>query len=227
VAVAALCAVPGAFAASAVPHPVPPSPESAAWCDTFTGGRSGGVVEGYTGLVPDLPVCGPSPTYSRLPDASQRVRLPEAWGKSLWRGDLVGFQCVELSERWLAMAYGLDVVSANGNQVAWRYYAVYHASHRGMRLVTNGTPGASPQPGDIISFSNHPTFQGDADGGHVAVVVAGGHVDPAGNGEIFVAQENLKGLSYTHQGLPVRGWVVGARGEGFRYAEWLRVAGAA
>jgi hypothetical protein len=198
---------------------VSPSPESAAWCTTFTGERSGGgVLEGWTGLSPSLPVCGPAPYYDSAGDVP--VRLPEAYGNSFWSGTLDGFQCVELSDRWLAMAYGLNVVTANGDEVARNYYNTYHASHPGMRLIGNGTAGQAPKPGDVISFSNNPSFTGDDDGGHVAVVVNGGSVNSAGNGAIYIAQENVSGLSFTHQELSVSHWRVS--GEGFAYVEWLQ-----
>ena len=201
---------------------ISPSPESTAWCTTFTGDGSGGVFEGWTGLNPNLPVCGPSPEFSGAANADTPVRLPEAYGDSFWSGTLDGFQCVELADRWLAMAYGLDVLSnTNGDRVAANYYDSYHASHPQMRLITSGTSGQWPQPGDVISFSDSGTFY-DSDGGHVAVVVPGGSVDSAGNGTIYVAQENVEDLSFTHQALTVSHWQV--NGEGYSNVEWLQVA---
>jgi hypothetical protein len=202
---------------------ISPSPESSAWCTTFTGeATSGGVLEGWMGLQPNLPVCGPSPEFSSAKDANTPVRLPEAWGDSFWDGTLDGFQCVELADRWLAMAYGLNVVLGNGDKIASNYYAAYHSSHPEMRLIANGTAGGAPKPGDVISFSHSKSFT-DSDGGHVAVVVKGGTVNSAGNGEIYIAQENIGGgLSFTHQELTVSGWKVS--GEGFSYLEWLRVS---
>jgi hypothetical protein len=208
--------------AAAAPAEISPSPESSAWCTTFTGEGSGGVLEGWTGLDPNLPVCGPSPEYSNAPDAGTSVRLPEAYGRSFWSGTLDGFQCVELSDRWLAMAYGLNVVSnTNGDRVAANYYATYHASHSQMRLIASGTAGQWPKPGDVISFSDSSTFY-DQDGGHVAVVVPGGSVNSSGSGTIYVAQENVEGLSFTHQALAVSHWQV--NGEGYSNVEWLHVA---
>ena len=207
-----------ADAAPAGPRLISPSPESSAWCTTFTGERSGGgVLEGWTGLTPTLPVCGPAPYYSSAGDVP--VRLPEAYGNSFWSGTLDGFQCVELSDRWLAMAYGLNVVTANGDEVAKNYYSKYHATHPAMRLIGNGNAGQVPAPGDVISFSDNSSFSGDSDGGHVAVVVNGGSVNSAGNGAIYIAQENVSGLSFTHQKLTVSRWRVS--GEGFSYVEWL------
>ncbi len=216
-AVVLLWSLPGAAFAE-----ISPSPESSAWCTTFTGEGSGGVLEGWTGLDPNLPVCGPSPEYSNAANRNTSVRLPEAYGKSFWSGTLDGFQCVELSDRWLAMAYGLNVLSnTNGDRVAANYYDAYHASHPQMRLIASGTSGQWPQPGDVISFSDSGSFY-DKDGGHVAVVVPGGSVNSAGNGTIYVAQENVEGVSFTHQALSVSNWHV--NGEGYSDVEWLHVA---
>jgi hypothetical protein len=128
-----------------------------------------------------------------------------------------GFQCVELSERFLYITHGWTGIGAyggerdtNGAEVA-KHYAAAHS----VPLIANGTPGVSPQVGDVISFSTTSTF---TDTGHTGVVVAS-NVNSEGNGSIELLSEN-----FNHTGdlkpLAVSHWQVASIG--FAHTEWIQ-----
>ncbi len=159
---------------------------SAGWCSTH-----GASVGGWTGTLPNLPICGPGPAYG---GTAAYVDLPGPGGSLAgYYNATPGFQCVELAERYLALVDGLAPVEANGDQVAANYHAAYPRS----LLVVNGSPAAvghAPVRGDVISFSLSPSFNDPTDG-HVAVVVASA-VNGAGDGTVEVAQENVSSADY-------------------------------
>jgi hypothetical protein len=137
-----------------------------------------------------------------------------------------GFQCVELAERFLAVIFGLSPVLADGESVA----ANYHAAYPGTKLYVNGTSSAvghPPEPGDVLSLSEDPSFHG-ADDGHVAVVVESSVDRATGDGSIVVAQENVASTDY-HKTIDVTRWrledpVDPADPEyQFAFAEWLHL----
>ncbi len=137
-----------------------------------------------------------------------------------------GFQCVELAERFLAVADGLAPVLANGQQVA----ANYHAAYPNTQLYVNGSRAAVGHPpvaGDVISFSEAPGF--DAyDDGHVAVVSSSSVNEKTGNGTVTIAQENVS-AGYQIYTVVLAHWrLVDPNSPsdalfGFPYAEWLHV----
>lgn len=137
-----------------------------------------------------------------------------------------GFQCVELAERFLAVADGLAPVFANGQQVA----ANYHSTYASTELYLNGSASAvghAPVAGDVISFSNAPGFDAVTDG-HVAVVSSSAVDKRTGNGALTIAQENVS-RGYNRYTLLVEHWrLVDPNSApdalfGFAYAEWLHV----
>lgn len=193
-------------------------PTSARWCAEY-----GASVVGWTETTPNLPICGPGPgdggTYAD-------VTIPGPYGASGYFFNATpGFQCVELAERFLALADGLAPVLANGQQVARNY----HAAYSNTSLYVNGSRssiGHAPLAGDVISFSNAPGF--DAwQAGHVAVVDRSS-VNSGGNGTVTIAQENV-GAGYWIYRLDVVRWrLVDPTSApdalwGFAYAEWLHV----
>jgi hypothetical protein len=133
----------------------------------------GSTLGGWTETSPNLPICGPGPDYG---GSWQYVDLPGPGGAmDAFYNATPGFQCVELAERWLAVADGLAPQHAEGSLVA----AVYHAAFSRSTLVVNGSSGAVGHPpvrGDVISFSLVPSFEDPSDG-HVAIVVHSS-VDP-------------------------------------------------
>jgi hypothetical protein len=119
----------------------------------------------YRGVL----ACGPRPWADGGPHAVVQF-FPGAWGELEW-------ECVELSMRFMYLAYGINPYQANGNQVVTNY--------DGDRLIkiNNGTPGISPQPDDIISTGVTSTY------GHTAIVMEN-NVDTQGNGTIQVLEQN-------------------------------------
>jgi hypothetical protein len=123
-----------------------------------------------------LPACGPRPAFD---NCGNYCDYPEhfysgAWGELEW-------ECVELSMRYLYLAYAVNPYSANGNQVVANY------SGSALTKVTNGS-GQAPVPGDVISFN-------DANAaGHTALVASSSVSN--GNGTIYVLQQNFGGNGY-------------------------------
>jgi hypothetical protein len=119
-------------------------------------------------------VCGPRPGADGA--ANRMVRFfPGAWGELEW-------QCVELSMRWLYVAYGVSPYGANGKDVVYNYTP---ASGGGLVKYFNGTPGIAPTPGDVLSFG----ATASSSFGHTAVVESA-NVDGAGNGTIRILSQN-------------------------------------
>ena len=126
-----------------------------------------------------------------------------------------GFQCVELSERYLYVKRGWTALYANGAQVA----SVYSAAH-GVPLIHNGTAGKAPQVGDVMSFSNTSNF---SDTGHTGVVTASA-INAAGNGSITLMSENVGSPGHRtadQRSFTVTNWKV-ATVFGFAYSEWVQ-----
>ncbi|MCU1493927.1 MAG: hypothetical protein JWO62_1691 [Acidimicrobiaceae bacterium] len=194
-------------------------PTSATWCSSH-----GSSLVGWTATVPDLPICGVGPAYGGTWDY---VNLPGPGGiTSGYYSATPGFQCVELADRFLAVVYGLAPVHANGESVAANYHAAYPES----TLYVNGTSssvGHPPEPGDVLSLAEDPSFQG-YDDGHVAVVVKSAVDGATGDGRIVVAQENVASTDYWKT-IDVVGWRLEDPDAPsnpeyqFAYAEWLHI----
>lgn len=112
--------------------------------------------------------------------------FPGAIGEYEW-------ECVELSRRYLHLAYGIAPYYANGNAVVSAY------SGRTLQKIENGSPYAAPQPGDVLAYP----FLSAA--GHSSIVTAS-DVDPEGNGTLTVIEQN-NALSGTNT-LSVKDWKV-------------------
>lgn len=84
--------------------------------------------------------------------------------------DTVGFQCVELADRYLYAENGWAVEYTNGADIA----RVYGAAHGVTPVQSGNSAGLIPRPGDVISFSVLSNFTDDGGyyPGHVAIVVA-------------------------------------------------------
>ena len=109
-------------------------------------------------------VCGPRPGADGATNRLVRF-FPGAWGELEW-------QCVELSMRYLYVAYGVSPYGANGKDVVDNYTP---ASGGGLVKVANGTLGTPPKAGDVISFG--PTIYSSF--GHTGVIEST-NVDGAG-----------------------------------------------
>src|SRR5580658_2363889 len=122
-----------------------------------------------------------------------------------------GFQCVELSERYLYVARGWTSLGANGAQVA----EVYSAKH-GARLVRNGTAGVAPHVGDVMSFSDTSYF---SDTGHTGVITSS-NINGSGTGTIQLLSENVLSTGNLST-FSVTDWTV-AKVFGYPYSEWVQ-----
>ncbi len=137
------------------------------------------------GAFQGLKACGPRPYFDGAPDVLVHF-FPDAWGEYEW-------ECVELSMRYLYLAFGVAPYSANGSGVVWNY--------SGSRLIkiTNGTAGKAPKAGDVLSYNITAPY------GHTSVVVSS-NVDANGNGSIGVLEQNGSANGYrTHN---VANWSV-------------------
>ena len=155
-----------------------------------------------------VPACGPTPASGGV-----RIMLPGGVGP------VVGFQCIELVERYLYVKYGwLPIAATNGAEAVKKYAAARH-----LGIIIDGTKDSSPEVGDIISFSN---TKGFSDIGHTAVVTAS-NVDSSGKGYVVIVGENQNTVKGTYHGytagsvkMAVSDWKITAF-DGDRYIEWL------
>jgi hypothetical protein len=142
----------------------------------------------FFGLI----ACGPGPTQGgsdHLVDF-----FPGSWGEFEW-------ECVELSMRWMYLAWGVNPYPANGDTVAANYAhykAQFNRNGPDLVYVANGTKGDPPQPGDVLSYSEVHTS-----------VVATTSINSAGNGSITVIEDNGGPRSDGWSTLPVTNWEVG------------------
>lgn len=135
----------------------------------------------YRGML----ACGPRPWADHAPDVLVRF-FSGAWGELEW-------ECVELSMRFMYLAYNIPPYYANGNTVV--------ANYRGNKLIkiSNGSPGLAPLPDDILSYCSTCSV------GHTSVVAAAA-VDALGNGSVTVIEENNSSTGTSI--LAVKNWVV-------------------
>jgi hypothetical protein len=97
---------------------------------------------------------------------------PPYYGDEEW-------QCAELAQRWLYLAFGIpNVTVPNGGQdIAVNYYDQQLKMHPGVYplvYLTPTSPGLKPgdlRPGDVISYKGNPGVK-DQEAGHVAIVVS-------------------------------------------------------
>ena len=104
-------------------------------CDAENDPGSHPLGASWHGLV----ACGPRPAAEDVADRTVRF-FEGAWGEYEW-------ECVELSMRWLYLAYGVHPYEANGYDIVDNYTA---ADGGGLVQVANGVVGQLPQPGDVL-----------------------------------------------------------------------------
>jgi hypothetical protein len=149
-----------------------------------------------------LLACGPGPNEG---GADSEVHFYSgAWGELEW-------ECVELSMRWMYLAWGVTPYAANGDQVVDNYSSP--ADGPKLDVVQNGTVGVAPQPGDVLELTDpYDSF------GHTEVVTSSS-VDPQGNGSVEVITQNLDAPTNGWYQLGVSDWVVD--GEFGTVVDWL------
>lgn len=155
-------------------------------CDTtYYYSKSGLNAYPLGGSYRGVKACGPRPWYDGAPDVLVRF-FTGAWGEYEW-------ECVELSMRFLYLAYGVAPYPGNGKDVVANYTGTL------LMKVNNGTASKAPQPGDVLSYGPTTTY------GHTSVVSASS-VDTNGNGSITVIEQNSSATGIkTHT---VTNWVV-------------------
>ncbi len=146
-----------------------------------------------------LVACGPGPTQGG--NDHSVAFFPGAWGEFEW-------ECVELSMRWMYLAWGVNPYPANGWDVVSNYNlddnkAKYNPNGPQLVVVDNGTVGAVPQPGDVISIARTAS---DAYG-HTDVVTSNS-VNDEGYGTITVIQQNGGAGNNGWATYPVNDWTV-------------------
>jgi hypothetical protein len=160
---------------------------------------SGGYVGAYRlgAVYRGMPACGPSPFVGHGTDRFIQF-FPTAHGEFEW-------ECVELSMRFMYLAYGIQPYGANGSQVVWNYQG------SALTQVYNPTSGQAPSPGDVLSYG------ATTGNGHTSVVTASS-VNGSGNGSISVIEQNNSSggagsMSVSNWkvnsniGYPVTGWL--------------------
>ena len=142
-----------------------------------------------------LEACGPRPYYGEGPDVG--VRFPGAsWGVLEW-------ECVELSMRWMYLAWGVEPYPANGSGVVWNYStfeSTYNPGGPPLEPISNDGSGPMPQPGDVLSYG------ATSSAGHTSVVT-GTDIDAGGNGTVTVEEENASADGWDT--VPVTDWILG------------------
>jgi len=131
--------------------------------------------------------CGPRPSYARgLEGLINVLAIVFPYARSVAR--YAGYQCVELTARYLAAAYGARTPAGvvNGAQEVDSYAARYPKLFRSFK---NGNRKHPPKHGDVISFSTNRRF---SDIGHSGVVLRS-KINRKGNGRIKVLEQNFGG----------------------------------
>lgn len=136
--------------------------------------------------------CGPRPSYSRGLSGVVNV-LATVFPYHLSIARYPGYQCVELTARYLAAAYGArtGAGTVNGAQVVDNYARRYPGL---FRTFKNGNRAHPPKHGDVISFSKNRHF---SDVGHAGVVLWS-KLGKKGNGHVKVLEQNYGGSSGAH-----------------------------
>jgi CHAP domain len=196
------------------------NPTNTATWSAFCAGGGGS----KTLTVPGIPVPACGPTGGT--DIDIPLAYPYTAGGETYTP---GFQCVELTDRYMYVTRHWGALDGDGADVA----RIYGAAH-GMTPVHNGTAGQAPQVGDVISFSVESNFTNDGGNypGHTAIVSAT-NVNSSGNGSITIMSENYGDPeTATTTALSVSDWSVQAIqtfGSGglvtTPYIEWLPLGG--
>jgi hypothetical protein len=132
-----------------------------------------------------IPACGPRPATGGT-EVQTTLAASATWPVSQ-------FDSVELSLRWMYLAYDVTPFAGNGDQL----YGHYERSAGGRPLTAvagSGATGYVPHAGDVLSYDT------EGSGGHTSLVV-GSRVDPGGDGWVDVMEQNASYAGYAH--LPV------------------------
>jgi hypothetical protein len=195
------------------------NPTSTSTWSGFCGGA--GASEVTAGGVA-APACGPT--------GDDSISIPATYPyKDGGETTTPGFQCVELTDRYMYVTKHWGALSGDGADVV----RVYGAAH-GVTPIQNDS-GQAPAAGDVISFSVESNFTDDSGlyPGHTAIV-SSSNVNAAGTGSITILSENWGGTAAPAT-IGVSHWSVDAIttydsngvAERTPYVEWLPLAGSA
>jgi hypothetical protein len=137
--------------------------------------------------------CGPTGTFHLV------IFETGFWGEYEW-------QCVELSMRYMYLAYGIHPYSGDGNDVVYNYPGTLLK-----KIYNNGVKGLVPVAGDVLSYGSNTSY------GHTAIVSAS-DVDSSGNGTVTVVEQNASSTGTST--LSVKSWVVNSK-YGMDIIGWL------
>lgn len=202
-------AVIASLASVAMARPVHAVATQGGRCDAFTGAVQLGTAA-YQDSHVIVPACGPKPGRG---DGHSIRPYPTATLPT------DGYQCVELSERFIFYKYGLaqPTISTNGDQIVDHYGSKYPDKF----VVEDALKHVPLAQGDVLSFSSDPLFASDS-GGHTAVVQAS-DINASGTGSVTIIEQNAypTGTEKLH----VAGWAI--QGTPFAHIKWLHPKGAA
>jgi hypothetical protein len=187
---------------------------------TWSGFCGGAGASKVTSAAVAAPACGPT--------GDDSISIPDTYPyQDGGETTTPGFQCVELTDRYLYVIKHWGALVGDGADVA----RVYGAKH-GVTPIRNGS-GQAPAAGDVISFSVESNFTDDNGvyPGHTAIV-SSSSVNAAGNGSITILSENW-GETAAPATLGVSHWSVGSittydsygAAVTTPYVEWLPLAG--
>jgi hypothetical protein len=143
-------------------------------------------------------------------------------GGSTVESDILGFQCVELVDRYLFALKGWSTQMWDGADLA----RIYGAAHHIVPIRSGNHVGRRPQPGDVIAFSVFANFTDHNHNfpGHVAIVIG------TGPHTLTLLNENWnEGAAITSLGISgttVQPILTDSKHHGLvntRYIEWLPV----
>jgi hypothetical protein len=126
------------------------------------------------GTFSGVPACGPRPAPGAPAIAASFAPIAPS--------GVLQFDAVELSLRWMYLAYGTPPFAGNGDELI----ANYDPANGGQplfRYANLAGSGNQPRPGDVLSYDTGGT------GGHTAVVQSA-HADSHGNGWVDVIEQN-------------------------------------
>jgi hypothetical protein len=167
----------------------------------------------FTDGVVIVPTCGPIPDGVAACDSIATCPVYPYPGAP---DPYPGYQCVELTARYLWYRFGAAEQVANGDDQAAAYA---RADPSMFTLVANGTVGDAPHIGDVLSMSAHADFE-DEDGGHVAIVQSvSPTVASTGTGTIYLVDQNDQPSGTAT--LSMRHWRIEPGINGYAHFEWL------
>lgn len=141
----------------------------------FTGDPDASVMQTWRGIQ----ACGPRPQDTGLTGVPFSIAKLDGSGNTPTQ---YMFQCTELAKRYLRIAYGADIITGDGKDVATNYAATYPTKFQFFN--NDGAAAVYPQEGDVVSMTSSDPA------GHVAIVTELNVSETAGDGYIMLMDQN-------------------------------------